>query len=93
MSITRNADWLVAEIKNVLNFYADMHESLYIYERESRALTTGICVHAPRGGKGEVQTQASRRGAFLRNLRAQRCVAPARSPRHAGLPNSSTAIL
>eukprot|EP00965_Chrysotila_dentata_P183767 6068104-Pleurochrysis_carterae.AAC.1 len=53
-----------------------------------RALTTGICLRAPRGGKGEVQTQASRRGASLRNLRAQRCAAPARSSRYAGLPNS-----
>eukprot|EP00965_Chrysotila_dentata_P111520 3686892-Pleurochrysis_carterae.AAC.1 len=74
-----------------------MHQSPYTYERKCRALTTGICVRAPRGkprgGKGEVQTQSSRRGACLRSLRAQRCAAPARSPQHAGLPNSSTAIL
>eukprot|EP00965_Chrysotila_dentata_P108004 3567040-Pleurochrysis_carterae.AAC.1 len=48
-----------------------MQESSYIYERKCRALTTGICLRAPRGGKGEVQTQASRRGASLRNLRGR----------------------
>eukprot|EP00965_Chrysotila_dentata_P031945 1064597-Pleurochrysis_carterae.AAC.1 len=65
-----------------------MPESPYTYERECCALTAGICERAPRGGEGEVQTQASRRGACLRSLCAQRCAAPARSPRHAGLPNS-----
>eukprot|EP00965_Chrysotila_dentata_P098393 3252413-Pleurochrysis_carterae.AAC.1 len=53
--------------------------------RHMRALAT------ERGGGGS--TQASRRRACMQSLRAQRCTAPARSPQHAGLPNSSTAIL
>eukprot|EP00965_Chrysotila_dentata_P263179 6214777-Pleurochrysis_carterae.AAC.3 len=38
-----------------------MHESPYTYERECRALTTGICVRAPRGGEG--RSKLRRQGA------------------------------
>eukprot|EP00965_Chrysotila_dentata_P246806 6207383-Pleurochrysis_carterae.AAC.3 len=44
-----------------------------------------------KGGPSHSLRQGVR--ACLRSLRAQRCAAPMRSPQHAGLQNSSPAIL
>eukprot|EP00965_Chrysotila_dentata_P114189 3774628-Pleurochrysis_carterae.AAC.1 len=47
----------------------------------------------PRGGEGGFKLWRQSVHAGLGCLRARRCAVQARSLRHAGLPNSSTAIL
>eukprot|EP00965_Chrysotila_dentata_P019900 659393-Pleurochrysis_carterae.AAC.1 len=50
------------------------------------------CGHVE-GERGTFKLRGQGVRACMQSFRAQRCAAPARSPRHAGLPNSSTAIL
>eukprot|EP00965_Chrysotila_dentata_P109685 3624887-Pleurochrysis_carterae.AAC.2 len=90
---SRNADRLVAETEDIQINGANTHESQELYESEWHALTVIRLPTATRRGGGRSNSGVRACEHACEVFAHKRCTARARSPMHAGLPNSSMAIL